>query len=170
MRKLVSFPATVNHTAARLVALGVIAMAVVAIADRQPWISAVIAYGFVARTMSGPLFSPLARLAVLVAPRLSAPRLVPGPPKRFAQFLGALVSLGAFALWLSGHDLGTYVTLGVLLVPASLEAGLGYCLGCEMFGLGMRLGLVPESVCLECADIYGAPARRRRLEGSGSAK
>jgi hypothetical protein len=42
----------------------------------------------------------------------------------------------------------------VLAAAASLEAFAGLCLGCEIFRLGMRAGLVPETVCLECADIW----------------
>ena len=41
-----------------------------------------------------------------------------------------------------------------LLVPAAaLESLAGYCLGCKVFGLLMRAGWVPETVCAECADI-----------------
>jgi hypothetical protein len=164
VREFFSFPNPVNNTAARLVATGVIMMAVTAIVARQPWISAVIAYGFLARVLAGPRLSPLARVAVLLAPRMGGhPRYVPGPPKRFAQSLGAAMSLLAMALWLSGHAFGAYVTLAVLLLPAALEAVFGYCVGCEIFAIGMRLGIVPDSICLECADIYRTRARHHRF-------
>ena len=42
----------------------------------------------------------------------------------------------------------------VLAAAASLEAFAGLCLGCEIFRLLMRTGLVPQDVCLECADIW----------------
>jgi hypothetical protein len=45
------------------------------------------------------------------------------------------------------------VVLALLVVAAGLESIFGYCLGCKVFGLLMRAGLVPESVCAECADI-----------------
>jgi hypothetical protein len=42
----------------------------------------------------------------------------------------------------------------VLFIPAAgLESIFGYCLGCKAFALLMRIGLIPEGVCLECADI-----------------
>jgi len=46
-----------------------------------------LAYGFWARVLTGPTLSPLGQLATrVVAPRLPVePKLVPGPPKRFAQ-------------------------------------------------------------------------------------
>ena len=35
---------------------------------------------------------------------------------------------------------------------SALEALLGLCVGCVLFQL-MRLGVVPEEICLDCADI-----------------
>ena len=46
-------------------------------------------------------------------------------------------------------------------MAASLEAFVGYCLGCKIFALLMRTGVIPESVCEECNDIWGrSPAGR----------
>jgi hypothetical protein len=45
--------------------------------------------------------------------------------------------------------------MGGLLVAASLESFAGYCLGCKIFALLMRTGVVPESVCEECSNIWG---------------
>jgi hypothetical protein len=53
--RLFSFP----HPSARLVAGGVVIMCAMAIALDQPWLIAVIAYGFVARVLTGPTLSPL---------------------------------------------------------------------------------------------------------------
>jgi len=36
---------------------------------------------------------------------------------------------------------------------AGLESLFAYCLGCRLFALLIRAGVVPERVCLECADI-----------------
>ena len=41
----------------------------------------------------------------------------------------------------------------MLVFAASLEAALGFCLGCVIFGRLMAWGMIPESVCLDCADI-----------------
>jgi Domain of unknown function (DUF4395) len=167
MAAFFSFPNPVNHTAARLVATGVVAITAIALGTGALWLSAVLAYGFLARVAAGPRLSPLgfaaSRLAPLVNPNAA---LVPGPPKRFAQSLGALFSLAAFGCYLAGEQTAAIVVLAVLLVPAVLEAAFGYCLGCEVFALLMRAGIVPESICLECADIYSARAQQRRLSRS----
>jgi len=46
------------------------------------------------------------------------------------------------------------VLLGVLLVPAGLEAFVGFCIGCQIFGWLMRAGVVPDDVCEACNDIW----------------
>ena len=49
--------------------------------------------------LTGPTLSPLGWLAQnVVAPRLGEKRPVPGPPKRFAQGMGALMSTAALIL------------------------------------------------------------------------
>ena len=161
---LFSFPNPVNDVAARTVATGVVLMALGAVVFQQPWLTIPLAYGFVARVASGPRFSPLGLLATrVVAPRLARwEKLVPGPPKRFAQTVGAAFTLSALGLWLAGEVTAAYVVLGVLLVPASLEAAFGYCVGCKVFAIGMRAGVVPQSWCEECNDIWGAVAQGRR--------
>lgn len=138
--------------------------------DTWTWTTVPLAYGFVARALSGPRFSPLGLLAArVVAPRISEhPKLVPGPPKRFAQGIGALFSLSALGLWLSGRTTASYRVLAALAVPATLEAALGYCVGCKIFALGMRLGLVPQSVCAECADLWGPTATEPRAATAAS--
>lgn len=155
LRSLFSFPDPVNEKAARTVAAGVVVTSVAAITARQPWLLVVLAAGFWARVLTGPTLSPLGRLATsVVAPALGKPKLVPGPPKRFAQAIGTAFSTAAVLLWFGAdaHVPALAVT-GVLASAAFLEALLGLCLGCKMFRVLMRIGLVPQSVCEACADI-----------------
>src|SRR4051794_32814555 len=92
--RLPAFPNPVDEVAARTVAAGVVALAVGVLAG-QRWLLVPLAYGFVARVLTGPRFSPLALVATrLVAPRFAA-RPVPGPPKRFAQAIGATFTVAA---------------------------------------------------------------------------
>ena len=161
-----SFPNPVNDVAARTVATGVIIIAAVALATHQLWLTIPLAYGFVARVACGPRFSPLALLATrLIAPSLGKhAKLVPGPPKRFAQAMGAAFTVAALLAWALGFELAAEVLLALLLVPATLEAAFGFCVGCVIFAFGIRSGLVPEEVCLEGGDLYGPEARRRRQQ------
>ena len=159
MRRLLSFPNPVNEKAARAVATGVVVLGAVILATGWTWLTILLAYGFVARVLSGPTLSPLGRLATQVAaPRLGPPRLVPGPPKRFAQGIGAVLSLSAAVLALGfGATTAALVLVGLVTAAATLEAVFAFCLGCKVFGLLMRVGVVPKSVCEACDDL----SRRR---------
>ena len=151
-----SFPNPVNDYAARTVATGVVLMCLAAIAFDQPWILLPLAYGFWARVLTGPTLSPLGQLATrVVAPLLPVePKLVPGPPKRFAQAVGVAFSTTALVLWYGfGEHAASYVVVGLLTCAAFLEAAFGICLGCKVFALLMKAGVIPESVCLECSDL-----------------
>jgi hypothetical protein len=153
---LFSFPDPVNEVSARLVAGGVVLMSLAAIVLGQPWIAAVIAYGFVARVLTGPTLSPLGQLVTrVITPRLPvASRPVPGPPKRFAQGIGAVFSTTAAVLGLAlGLHTAAYVVLGLLVVAATLESVFAFCLGCKAFALLMRAGVIPASVCERCVSL-----------------
>jgi Domain of unknown function (DUF4395) len=157
VRQFFSFPNPVNEVSARLVAGGVVVMAAVTIIFDQPWLTAVIAYGFVARVLTGPTASPLGQLATRVlTPQLRvSPKLVAGPPKRFAQGVGVVFSVTAAVLALGfGQTTIAYAVLGALIVAATLESVFAICLGCKMFAVLMRVGLIPEEVCAECTNIW----------------
>ena len=153
---LFDFPDPVNEVSARLVAGGVVAMAVTAIVFDQPWLLVPLTYGFLARVLTGPTLSPLGQFVTrVVTPRLGlAEKLVPGPPKRFAQGIGAATTVAASVLHFGFGDTGAaFVLLGVLVVAASLEAFVGFCLGCQAFRLLMRAGVIPERVCERCNEL-----------------
>jgi uncharacterized protein DUF4395 len=156
-RKLFSFPNPVNEVSARLVAAGVVVMCVLTIALDLRWATIVIAYGFVARVLTGPTLSPLGQFVTrVVTPRLHvAERQVAGPPKRFAQGMGVAFSGTALVLAGLGHWTAAEVLLGLLAAAALLESAFGICLGCKVFAILMRAGVVPEDVCERCNDIWG---------------
>jgi hypothetical protein len=162
-RRLLSFPNPVNEVSARLVAAGVVVMCLSTISFNLRWATVIIAYGFVARVLTGPKLSPLGQLVTrVVTPRLPfPPRLVPGPPKRFAQGVGAAFSVSAMVLSLLGSWGAAQVVLGLLTAAAFLESAFGFCLGCKGFALLMRVGVIPADVCESCSDIWatrpGAP-------------
>ena len=151
---MLGFPRVINEKAARTVAAVVALTGATALVTGAHWLLIPLAYGFWARVLAGPRLSPLAQLATkVVAPRLGTPRQVAGPPKRFAQGMGAAITtLGVLALAF-GWTTVTTVLLAMLVVAATLEAALGLCLGCKVFAGLMRAGIVPETVCVECADI-----------------
>ena len=158
MRYVFSFPNPVNEVAARVVAGLVVGLSLATILTGQAWLMFILAYGFLARVATGPTLSPMGLLATrVIAPRIGEPKLVPGPPKRFAQTVGLGFSVAALVLhFVAGSPVAANVVLAVLILFAALEAFLGFCAGCFVFDYLMRWGLVPRSVCEECANFRSA--------------
>jgi hypothetical protein len=156
LHELFSFPNPVNEISARLVAGGVVIMSLLTISLNLKWATIVIAYGFVARVLTGPSLSPLGQFVTrVVTPRLPiAPRLVSGPPKRFAQGMGVAFSVTALILTGLGFWGAAQIVLSVLVAAALLESVLGLCLGCKVFAVLIRFGFVPEEVCEKCNNIW----------------
>ena len=158
LRKVFSFPDPVNEVSARLVAAGVVVMCALTIAFDLEWATAVIAYGFVARVLTGPTLSPLGQLVTrAVTPRLGLrERPVPGPPKRFAQAIGVAFSVSALVLAVLGYWTADEVVLALLAGAAFLESAFGLCLGCKAFAILMRAGVIPQEICERCNNIWAA--------------
>lgn len=157
---LVSFPNSVNELAARTVAGGVLVLACgilvlsLTAGDGWLWASVVLAYGFLARVATGPTLSPLGQLATrVIAPRLGPARPVPGPPKRFAQTIGAVVTTAIVIVTAAGEFGAAQVLLALPIVFAALESVLAFCVGCRIFAVLMRAGLIPADTCEACADV-----------------
>jgi hypothetical protein len=152
---VLTFPNPVNDYAARSTAGLVVVLAIVAIAVNHPIVYAILAIGFALRVASGPTLSPFGQLSVrVIVPHLiKKTKLVPGPPKRFAQTIGLVVSGTALVLSLLGFGLAAQIVTGVLIVAALLESVLGFCLGCTIFGFLQRRGVIPDSVCEACNNI-----------------
>jgi hypothetical protein len=153
--RLFGFPNPVNETSARLVAGGVVLQGVAYLAFRQWWQLIPLAYGFLARVLSGPRFSPLGQLVTrVITPRIDAQhRFVAGPPKRFAQGVGLAFSGGALVAVAAGATTAALVLMAGLVFAATLESVFGFCLGCVVFARLMRWGIIPADVCEECNDI-----------------
>ena len=156
VRQLFSFPNPVNEVSPRLVA-GVVAIAAwVTLGTQWPWLLPFIAYGFIARVATGPKLSPLALVVTrVVVPRLPVrAKLVAGPPKRFAQGIGAVFSTAATLLWfVAGLHLAALVLVGFLGIAATLEFVFALCLGCRVFDVLMRVGMIPPTVCEACNNL-----------------
>ena len=156
---LLSFPNPVNEVAARTVAAGVVVLSLgtLLLSLVDPgflWLTVPIALGFVARVLTGPKLSPLGQLATkVVAPRIGHEKLVPGPPKRFAQAIGAVVTTLTVVLVAFGFVLGPQVLLGMMVVFATLESVFAVCVGCLVFGELMKRGVIPPEVCEACNDL-----------------
>lgn len=165
-----TFPNPVNEKAARTVATGVVILTVVTLVTQSPIPLVILTLGFLGRVLAGPKLSILGWTAQkIIAPKLGDPILTAGPPKRFAQAIGTAFTVTSSILYFTGFETAAWIVLAVLLIAASLEAFLGFCLGCFIFGYLQKWGAIPESVCEACNDIRLrnpkiAEAARRQAE------
>lgn len=79
----------------------------------------------------------------LVAPRLAPPteREHPAPPT-FAQLIGLLVTATGLVLHLLGVPGALVVAASAAFVAAFLNAVFAYCLGCQLYVLLVRTGII----------------------------
>ena len=156
MKNLLSFPHPVNEIAARWVAAMVATLSLTIILTNYYWLTILLAYGFLARVLTGPKLSPFGLIATkVVVPLMGNPtKLVAGPPKRFAQAIGLLFAVAALVLnYLLDAAMGAEIVLGTLTGFALLESLMGFCTGCYVFGYFMKWGLIPAETCRKCTDI-----------------
>ncbi|MBN1609014.1 MAG: DUF4395 domain-containing protein [Polyangiaceae bacterium] len=141
-----------NDRSARVLAACILVTIAAAWSIGARWVLPVLAVGFVVRALWGPRYSMLARLASAVANRLGPVRLVSAAPKRFAQAIGAgcltLSSLGGYPR--VGWAIG-----GAVALFAALEATLGFCFGCWLYGTLAARGLMQPDICVDCVRPAG---------------
>jgi hypothetical protein len=155
LKEFFRFPNPVNEVPTRLTAGVMAVLAWAAVFTQSTWLLALLAASFVLRLAFGSRGEPVAWLmARVVTPRLPfRGSIVPGPPKRFAQLIGAILTVAAFGAGISGASLLAAALVAVVAVFATLESVVGFCAGCVVFGYLMRTGIIPETVCEECNNI-----------------
>jgi len=82
----------------------------------------------------------------LIAPRLAPPteREHPAPPT-FAQLVGLLVTATGLVLHLLGLPGALVVAASAAFIAAFLNAAFAYCLGCQLYVLLVRAGIIRRS-------------------------
>lgn len=105
---------------------------------------AVIAAALFVWGVVSPTTSPWAVLfRTVVRPRLSPPGELEDPrPPRFAQGVGLVVIGIGLVLHLAGVPLALPIATAAAFVAAFLNAAFSFCLGCQMYLLLQRAGLV----------------------------
>ena len=64
--------------------------------------------------------------------------------------------------WSKAMTCRVFAIGSIMVVFPALEAFAALCVGCVIFAQLIRLGIVPERICLECADITDRLAARLR--------
>ena len=132
---------TVDEHAARTVAGIVVVLAVTSFWAPAWFLVAFLAVDFTIRGFIDRRYSPLRWVAKQIVGLFGWEiKPVYAPPKRFAAQIGSTLTLAATALHASGLHVAAVVVTSLLVVAASLEAGLGFCLACWIYPFVFRLG------------------------------
>ena len=151
----------VDGVTVRLVAGVVLAIGLIAIATGQWWLYLVLAADFIPRAIWGPGRSFIATAVLTwVRPRVSArPVSTAGAPKQFAAAIGAVMTSLAGLAWIVSLATGSpvaqtalYAIAAIMVVFPALEAFFGFCVGCKLYALLARIGLVRPDVCVDCVS------------------
>ena len=95
------------------------------------------AFAGVARHPYGLIFKKVVR------PRLTPPTELEDPtPPTFAQGVGLFVTVIGVVLHLSGVPFGLVIAAAAAFIAAFLNSVFGYCLGCQIYLLLVRAGIL----------------------------
>jgi len=112
----------------------------IALVTQSAWVLALQGLVFLIGAVRGPQFTPYGLIfKSLIKPRLKneAPTEDVRPPK-FAQAVGFIFALVGLIGAIAGSSAVFTVAVGFALAAAFLNAAFNFCLGCEMYLLGLR--------------------------------
>ena len=112
----------------------------IALVTQSIWVLALQGLVFLIGAVRGPQFTPYGLIfKTFIKPRLKkeAPTEDVRPPK-FAQAVGFLFALTGVLGALAGSSAVFTVAVGFALAAAFLNAAFNFCLGCEIYLLGLR--------------------------------
>lgn len=146
---------SVPNWMARMVATITLSVAAAVLLGAPAWLLLLLLPDFLARALNLRRLSYLSAFGRLaVRPLLPAHWLRPRSrwaPKRFAAAIGSVFLGAAFGAYVAGAEAVGMGLLVALVVCASLEAGLGFCLGCRIYTALGRIGLVQGCSNVGCA-------------------
>jgi Domain of unknown function (DUF4395) len=121
-------------------AVTTLVLALVLVSD-SAWLLAAQAAVFALATFAGLRFAPYSVLyRTLVAPRLRPPTArEDAAPVRFSQTVGLVFAVVGVLGYVTGVTALGIGATALALAAAFLNAAFGYCLGCELYGLIVRL-------------------------------
>lgn len=127
-------PNTIDEHAARIVAGMVVALALLSVWPPATLVVLLILADFAIRGWGQRCYSPLCWIANRFVKLIKLqPRPTYAPPKRFAARIGAAITAVATILHFSGLHMGAAVVIGMLVIAASLETLMGFCIACWVY-------------------------------------
>ncbi len=152
IKAITSPPERVNEAVVRGVALQVFITAACVLIWKSWYPLCFLAVDFFIRVTLKPKYSLFALISrtILVKTIRFKKRVILYKPKKFAAWIGLIMSLLAAVAGILEFLPAMLIITAILVLFSFLEAFLKFCAGCKVFGLLIKLGILKEEICLDC--------------------
>ena len=124
----------VDSNMVRIISFQVALFTVILLITQESTFAFILLFDFFMRTMRKSQFSPFHIFGNFILTGWGiAPKLCDESPKRFALYLGLIISLFLVVFYLAGFTVfATSITI-ILLICALLETLFDFCIGCKIY-------------------------------------
>lgn len=124
----------VDSNMVRVISFQVALFTVILFITQESFFAMVLLFDFFVRSIRKSAFSPFQIVGKFVLDGWGiAPKLCDESPKRFALYLGLLISLFLFLFYMLGlNTLATSISV-ILFICALLETVFDFCIGCKIY-------------------------------------
>jgi hypothetical protein len=134
----------VDSNMVRIISFQVALFAVILLYTQESIFALILCFDFTMRTIRKSQFSPFHVIGNFILTGWGiAPKLCDESPKRFALYLGLVISLFLVVFYFAGFTLFATIISIILLICALLETLFDFCIGCKLYyAIQMGKGLV----------------------------
>ena len=124
----------VDSNMVRVISFQVVLFALILLFTQESIFALILLFDFAVRALRKAQWSPFHMVAKFILDGWGiAPKLCDESPKRFALFLGLVISLFLVVLYSAGFTaIATGITV-ILLICALLETVFDFCIGCKLY-------------------------------------
>ena len=124
----------VDSNMVRLISFQVALFTVILLITQESAFALVLLFDFLMRTIRQPNLSPFHVVGKFILSGWGvAPKLCDESPKRFALYLGLVISLFLFVFYVAGFTVFATAISIILLICALLETLFDFCIGCKIY-------------------------------------
>ena len=124
----------VDSNMVRLISFQVALFTVILLITQESAFALILLFDFLMRTIRQPNLSPFHVVGKFILSGWGvAPKLCDESPKRFALYLGLVISLFLFVFYVAGFTVFATAISIILLICALLETLFDFCIGCKIY-------------------------------------
>jgi len=124
----------VDSNMVRVISFQVALFTVILLITQESAFAFILLFDFIMRTLRKSHLSPFHNVSKFVLNGWGvAPKLCDESPKRFALYLGLVISLFLVVFYLAGFTLFATAITSILFICALLETLFDFCIGCKIY-------------------------------------